>query len=460
MSTTTYRSVIVFIAMIGVVLLSYLLGIYAGPATTASSLTTLLMIAIGGIIAVGIILQPSVGIIAIVGVLPILDILPDNAFPMLGILTLGSFLASRLVTKKRQFTLGFTSVHIIALLFVAWIFISNPGAALPTGDRNWIFTFIQLFILVWLTSELIDTPARHELLMWAFTASSLFSAFVILQQASIDVSQSNFIGVSGTANAAGRYFVVSIVFLMYLKNRIRRFSLLFILGSFVLLLLGLWFSSSRSMFLVLGVVFLFFIFQAMRSRNPGVDKRRQLFTIGILPIAVVIIVIQVGGLDFLQTNVIGTLEDNGDTVGVRSRLWEAGLRMWSDHPLTGVGIGQFPANLPYYGQDLLASQYLDAGPHNMYIAVLSETGLVGLTIFGALLIVSLRSFWKIIQHGSREQSTIAWTWLIVFTVMLLGGITKHDQYDKFVWTCIGAAGSFSRLAVRIPRANKVPQNEA
>ena len=86
------------------------------------------------------------------------------------------------------------------------------------------------------------------------------------------------------------------------------------------------------------------------------------------------------------------------SVDDRYELWAAAGRMWSDHPVLGVGIRGFPAF-----RDSSASLHLSSGsdtegagqgyvrqpltsPHSLYFLVLSETGIVGAVALAALLL--------------------------------------------------------------------------
>ncbi len=80
----------------------------------------------------------------------------------------------------------------------------------------------------------------------------------------------------------------------------------------------------------------------------------------------------------------------------RYAMWQAAQGMWADHPLTGVGLKNFPyfrdlhAPLSYSG----GSDIADPGggfrrvellsPHNLYFLVLAEQGLLGTFAYGVL----------------------------------------------------------------------------
>jgi O-Antigen ligase len=104
---------------------------------------------------------------------------------------------------------------------------------------------------------------------------------------------------------------------------------------------------------------------------------------------------------------IGTSLSGPDrSVDDRYDLWHTAVAMWRDHPSTGVGVKMFPAY-----RDAYASIHLSSGsdvadpslsfrrepllsPHNMYLLVLSEQGLIGVTAFAGLLLALLVVTWR------------------------------------------------------------------
>lgn len=124
-------------------------------------------------------------------------------------------------------------------------------------------------------------------------------------------------------------------------------------------------------------------------------------------------VILVGGLGLgsamLQERIssITQVTDAPDqSVTDRYTMWAAATDMWSEHPLTGVGLKGFPEHRDGHASLALSSGSDTEGagaafrrqpllsPHNMYLLVLSEQGLVGLLALGgswlALLVCGLR----------------------------------------------------------------------
>jgi len=76
-----------------------------------------------------------------------------------------------------------------------------------------------------------------------------------------------------------------------------------------------------------------------------------------------------------------------DNFAVVERMahWQAGWRMFEDHPVTGVGSGNFNANYPdYYVRETF--QFSQGHAHNFYIHVLAENGMVGLALYLTLIL--------------------------------------------------------------------------
>ncbi|MGW0843651.1 O-antigen ligase family protein [Streptomyces sp. NPDC002787] len=105
------------------------------------------------------------------------------------------------------------------------------------------------------------------------------------------------------------------------------------------------------------------------------------------------------------------------SVADRYTMWAAATDMWREHPLTGVGLKGFPEYRDTYASPALSSGSDTEGagaayrkqpllsPHNMYLLVLSEQGLIGLMAFAgswlALLVCAVRATVRARASGSH-----------------------------------------------------------
>jgi O-antigen ligase len=101
----------------------------------------------------------------------------------------------------------------------------------------------------------------------------------------------------------------------------------------------------------------------------------------------------------------------------RYTMWAAATDMWRDRPLTGVGLKAFPEYRDGHASLALSSGSDTEGagaafrrqpllsPHNMYLLVLGEQGLIGLLCLAggwlALLVCALRGLWRTRAAGGR-----------------------------------------------------------
>jgi len=429
-------------------------------------------LAIALILAAVILVQPYFGVVFIAASLPIAEVLPNvspitSVTPLLGGVTLVSFLFNRSKENKIG-SFRFVNVHILGLLLIAWIFASNPEAAWFGADRNWVFTFIQLWVLLWLAGELLDTPEKQRVLMWVYSLSAILSALIAIREENTTgvglIISERVMGLALGINTAARYFVVAMVMLLYLRMAALNRPMRSLATSGVIItIIGLFATVSRT-----GILLLFTAVGLLILLQSGLKYKFQLI---FLTSAVF------SGLLFFSSNLINIINgimpsilQGTDTAGLRYELWKAGWRMWLAHPVLGVGIGMFPAQLKNYAQGLqIPPQYSGLVAHNMYVQALSETGIIGLALFIALLIAGLYNLWPGRKISDPNVALLRNTWFVVFVIMLLGGITKTDQADKMLWLAMGISVVFrnpiklakhQRLAGRAIQLIRAKQNVA
>jgi len=142
------------------------------------------------------------------------------------------------------------------------------------------------------------------------------------------------------------------------------------------------------------------------------------------------------------------------SVGLRLVFWEGALRMAKEHPLFGVGTGDYKAEMSRLQQIHAipdTPEYPETfHPHNSYLAYLAGLGLTGLFIFLWFLWTATMEAWR-----HREQAT-AWFKLAYMGIFLLGSFT-----DTLIWGFHNAfaLGLIVGIPVVLKSASQV-QNEA
>jgi O-antigen ligase len=97
------------------------------------------------------------------------------------------------------------------------------------------------------------------------------------------------------------------------------------------------------------------------------------------------------------------------SVQLRPLLAVVAYEMLKDAPLTGHGFGNYARNAQPYcsirSYDMPLEQARGYVQHNIILSVAADTGLIGLTLFSALLIVWIRSAWRLGNTVTRAKTS-------------------------------------------------------
>ena len=137
----------------------------------------------------------------------------------------------------------------------------------------------------------------------------------------------------------------------------------------------------------------------------------------------------------------------GNPMLVRWQYWHASAKMYADHPLTGVGPGNFSQYYPRYKPAEALESVAD--PHNFLLSTLTEYGPFGLVGFLAMIFIPL---WKVIsprrdvtpETADRKPPfrVLAITFLIVISTALLFirpivlPVTSIDSLEVMIYVIV------------------------
>lgn len=137
---------------------------------------------------------------------------------------------------------------------------------------------------------------------------------------------------------------------------------------------------------------------------------------------------------------------------LRGRLSEllSGAMMVMDHPLLGVGINNYPSNYQDYAQEIgLDSRHTERQAHNMYLAWMAETGIVGTGFLMAILWFGFKSLRDSYQTMiNRNQGNLAGM-VAAFQLGVIGysiaALFLHTAYPRYFWLLMAIAFGISNL---------------
>lgn len=226
----------------------------------------------------------------------------------------------------------------------------------------------------------------------------------------------------------------------------------FLIFSFVVLLVAIYFSYTRSAWLSLvSAVAMYFVF---RKKLSG-----WLLGLGIAGAIGFMLFMSINNHylnyepDFEHTIYHADLEDHllstfeGEDVSSAERVyrWIAGVRMWLHKPINGYGPGNF---YDFYKSFTVTGfkTYVSENPerssvHNYFILLLTEQGLVGLLIFLALTIALLTHGQRIYHETKDKQEkryvmAVLLCLVIIYANTMLSDLIETDKIGSFFFICI------------------------
>lgn len=358
---------------------------------------------------------PVVAVIALLG----LPVAPDQdgganlADAMSGLVVVCC--ALRLLRGRRR-PLSRGAATVLALPVVG-IAVAAAGAASPGAGITGLARYLQIFVLVPAAVLLLVRDRRDlRLLTWSFVALALWQGAVGVHQyvtgtgASYQGEDVRAVGTFGPTDVMGMATVVAFGLVCALalalgSGTARQRASASVCALALLVPLALSFSRGAWIATALAC-----------GAQLALAGARRAVAVGAAAAAVTVILVGGFGVgsEMLQERVgsITQVADAPDqSVVDRYTMWAAAVDMWRDHPLTGVGLKGFPDH-----RDAHASLALSSGsdiggagsayrrqpllsPHNMYLLVLSEQGLVGLLAVAgswlALLVCGLRGLVRV-----------------------------------------------------------------
>jgi O-antigen ligase len=159
----------------------------------------------------------------------------------------------------------------------------------------------------------------------------------------------------------------------------------------------------------------------------------------------------------LQTLVPGNEKrlELDSSVEERKLLVRAGMGMFADHPIAGVGPANFEAHFDRYADRAgsAAYDYHPAGtrkfPHGLWVEIAAESGLVGLIAFGSILAAAFAAIWRarrqLLASGDTPHAAIATGLAIALAGYLGASLFLHETHLRYAGLYLGLIVGVTRL---------------
>lgn len=278
------------------------------------------------------------------------------------------------------------------LLLIGTMFLSIKGATSISLSLKEISKWLEFLVLVLLGAQYVRTRKQIWIIIVVVCLAGITQAAYGYIQAVFDLGPEAFIraanlrvyGTFGQPNPYAGYINIPLSIALALMLLGNNWTTRLLAGLAAAILGGAeYLTQSRGGQIALVVVVLFVVIVGMpRLRKPL--ALLGLFSLGIVALFLVEWIpayVLTPVFSKLGLTQISFTNPNADDYPTAERLahWIAGLRMFFDHPLTGVGIGNYPAVYSQYYVTIFVNSLGHA--HNYYINIAAETGVIGLTAF-------------------------------------------------------------------------------
>jgi O-antigen ligase len=395
-------------------------------------------------------------------VVAFLDLLPALGGSLLsfskivGLLLAISWLAK--VTSARDTRNDFMATHpvfsYVLGIFLVWVALSILWAEDPAVARQPIMRYALNLVLFLIVFTAVRTPKQFVWTLGAYIVGATFAAAYGLASPPADTAYHDVSRVAGTLgdpNELASVLVPAIVLAGALAVVLKRAPLLRLMlaGSALICAAGVFLSLSRGGLVALGVALVVSVLVAGRWRAQAL---------------VVAICVAMGGFFYFSfiasTDAVNRVTEFGGGTG-RSDLWNIGVRMVEDKPLTGVGVGNFETSSIHYLLEpgvVRRDEFIVDHPkvaHNTYLHTFSELGVVGgmlfMSILAFVLLCVMRAARTFARMDERGLELLARALFVALLGILTADFFISEMFSKQLWLLLGLGPALLGVATSMER---------
>jgi O-antigen ligase/polysaccharide polymerase Wzy-like membrane protein len=142
-----------------------------------------------------------------------------------------------------------------------------------------------------------------------------------------------------------------------------------------------------------------------------------------------------------------------ELITARIETIEMALQIWRDHPWTGCGANSYMKALENKFSIFEGDPYF-IPPHNMMVFILTEVGVIGLTVFAVLCVFILKTQWIVISRGDTRHRVLAAALLGAFLGFQAEGITDPIYITNvtyyLLWFEVGTLAAMAASVMATP----------
>ena len=335
---------------------------------------------------------------------------------------------------------------------IPWLFapfalipvIATSGAGLPnpTATISQLLSAVLLFIA---TRRLVRTPERMFNVVRILVLGFAFSSLWVYKQHFIERAPQSW-GVEGDSNYEALMLLVSIPMAFWMmrhetSRRLRAIGFacgLMLCGAVVL-------TQSRAGIIAAGAMGLLAVFHSRHKlRNLSLLAGAALILVSFGPAGL--------SMRFKSIKFAGQATNGAEeSTRIHVELVKAGLYMMEDHPLVGVGLGQFSVEAPIYNPEITRLSNRTWLAHDTFVQLGSECGIPVLLLFVAMLGVALRNFRAARPAANPALAELGWALRLGLVGISLAAVSITVDLLPF-WIFIFLSPNFREISLaEVPR---------
>ena len=307
--------------------------------------------------------------------------------------------------------------HLFVALFGVWLIISLMWTPdLPRGEFL-LTTTIQLLVIAFLVTFILDTKFKMLLMYQSYVFGNLVGSGIIIYNYINGIESIYYQRYAiPTLDIDGQSIMLTLAIPMaaYLTTKFnsKLFKLINILAIptiiFAVFLTG---TRTASIVAIIGVLYWLYTY-----RNTSMRIKVTFFILFLVSLIAV--------FSFAPEKSLNRIYSSGQsitsgTLNNRTVIWGASIEQWKQAPLIGNGIG----SLAY----VLSTKHVEYdSAHNTYIHILTENGIIGLSIY-LLMIISI--IYYSLQTPLSEKAFL----ISLLMVILVSQLTQHTHFHKETW---------------------------
>ena len=333
------------------------------------------------------------------------------------------------------------------LLFVGWATASVLWAVDSAATTSYVTRLWLVVALLFVTYSAMREPKHIRLILWAFVVGALGTTLYGLGTGLV-AKDDRLIGGISNPNDLAAALVPAVVLAGTLAATARGGAeRVLALGSASLFLVALFLTGSRGGLVGLAVGLLV-------ALGIGGALRRYV-------VLLLLLVVSAGVVHFAF---VATPEErtrftelSAEGSSGRTDAWNVGLRVWHDNPVTGVGLDNFGLVEPQYATGdfgifeirLILKRVV---PHNVYVQLLAELGVVGalayLSVVAGALVLGLLAIKRLAALGDWRTELLGRGLLIALVSLLAIFFFHNGLVQKEFWLLAGMLVSLTAFAAR------------